>query len=134
MESSFADIKPTITANITNQFFMTIKELQVDERCQEELMRMVKEQDLLLEESDALKMLCEAKELEKYNRRDNVKIIELPEITGIDSDDHPIFKSCNQTAEKVLELSDDMSAGAEKYNISIAHLQQTSNCNQKLTC
>ena len=50
---------------------MTIRELvnRSMKDVKEELMRTVKEQDFLLEERDALKMLSEAEELEDYNRR-----------------------------------------------------------------
>ena len=89
----------------------------------------VKEQDFLLEGRDALKMLSQAEELESYNRRNNVKINELPEITGRDSDDQPIFENYNQTSEKVLELSGAMSAGVEKCDISFAHRLPSANRN-----
>ena len=68
-----------------------------------------------------LKSVSEAELLEKYNRRDNVRIIGLPEVKGTADNGQRFFEDYNQSIEKVLSVASEMGAQVDKSDISIAH-------------
>ena len=68
-----------------------------------------------------LKMISESELLESYNRRNNIRIIGLKEMTKNDNQDRIIHESADETTEKVVELSDACEAKVNANNISIAH-------------
>ena len=69
------------------------------------------------EERCNLKSLSEAELLESYNRRDNIKVIGLPEV--IKDDGKP--EAYAETIKEVVKLADKMEVNVDEQDISIAH-------------
>ena len=69
------------------------------------------------EERCNLKSLSEAELLESYNRRDNIKIIGLPEV--IKDDGKP--EAHAETIEEVVKLANKIEVNVDEQDISIAH-------------
>ena len=69
------------------------------------------------EERCNLKSLSEAEQLESYNRRDNIKIIGLPEV--IKDDGKP--EAYAETIEEVVKLANKIEVNVDEQDISIAH-------------
>ena len=67
-----------------------------------------------------LKMMSEIELLENYNRRENIRIVGLPESV---SDENGKFRgeSCEETLQKVVELAKLSGAEVTRNDISIAH-------------
>ena len=68
-----------------------------------------------------LKMLSETKTLENYNRRDNLRIMEISENITTDSNNRTIWESSDRTKSNVVELASDIRVALDKKDISIAH-------------
>ena len=68
-----------------------------------------------------LKMLCETEMLESYNRRDNVRIIGVPEASKVDANDRPISEASEETMAKVVGIAQQIDAKMDERDISISH-------------
>ena len=62
---------------------------------------------------------CEAEQLETYNRRDNIKILQLRE--DINENGNFVGENMEHTMQKVLQLSQKLDAKIDEKDISIAH-------------
>ena len=62
---------------------------------------------------------CEAEQLETYNRRDNIKILQLRE--DVNENGNFVGENMEHTMQKVLQLSQKLDAKIDEKDISIAH-------------
>ena len=87
----------------------SIKELK------NEMMQFVQaETDEVQAKNEAI-ALCEAEQLETYNRRDNVKIF------GVNEEDPRKYEQPELTMQKVLNVAGQIEADVNEVDISIAH-------------
>ena len=84
------------------------------------LKTLLQEEMTSMENRMNLKMMSEIELLENYNRRENIRIVGLPESV---SDENGKFRgeSCEETLQKVVELAKLTGAEVTRNYISIAH-------------
>ena len=105
IESIRSELREFIKATVDQ----SIKELK------DEMVQFVQaETDEVQAKNEAL-ALCEAEQLETYNRRDNVKIF------GVNEEDPSKYEQPELTMRKVLDVAGQIEADVNEVDISIAH-------------
>ena len=111
IQKSLAEMLPTIVETIRCEIRNTISEI-VEKKTEDLKLEMDTKYNFELEKQQ-LKTLSETELLETYNRRDNVKIIGLPEQKS--------RENYKETAELVIDLAKEMKYDLDPREISIAH-------------
>ena len=121
IQESIQTATPHIISNLTMQLKESIKEMVNDavQSLKVELTSRIQNTVTFSENRSALLTLSEAELLESYNRRDNVRILGLPEeSTTSPTDKGETYEKSN---ENVLQLSNKLKAGLDEKDISSAH-------------
>ena len=119
--SSINNAIPKIIENIVAELqctFQSFVDTAVDQ-AKGEILTKVSQQIGFVDLKNDLMAKCEAEQLETYNRRDNIKILGLPENTRENGE--PAGESYEHTMDKVLDLTSKLEASVDKKDLSIAH-------------
>ena len=121
IQESIQTAIPHIISNLTMQLKESIKEMVNDavQSLKVELTSRIQNTATFSENRSALLTLSEAELLESYNRRDNVRILGLPEESKTSPTDKG--ETYEKSIENVLQLSNKLKAGLDEKDISIAH-------------
>ena len=76
---------------------------------------------MTIERKAELRSLCEAVQLETYNRRENLKIFNVDEEIRKDTNGFPIPEPLESTINKVSQITRNLGATVDVKDISIAH-------------
>ena len=109
------EVKATINESIKTM----IGQLMADMK--REILKEMREEAINQQREADLKMLCETEMLESYNRRDNVRIIGVPEASKVDANNRPISEASEETMAKVVGIAQQIDAKMDERDISISH-------------
>ena len=122
IQEAVASAIPGIVKIIEEQIIQSIQSA-IDERlnkAKDEIKKEVNESIYYAEERCNLKAKCESELLESYNRRENVRIIGLPEEVS-DDPEKKNDEDYDRTSEKVVDFGSALESSITSDDISIAH-------------